>query len=294
MHGDRAHDQRDAGDLGRGRPLPQDDEADRRGAGRDQGEREDDGGAGQPGHRQPVTDVGCFARRNTSLALAFTPVSTGRRPGESVVGGTMPRSLQTEWIVGEAAPAERHGEDPDDAALVAAAQADRRAFAPVYARYVDAVFRYCYHRLGDRVEAEDATSLVFTKALAALPRYRDDAFRAWLFAIAHNVVADGFRRARPVEPLAAAADLPERSDGPEDLVVAEHERRALHVLLRRLPDEQRRVMELRLSGLTSPEVARVLGRSPTAVRSLQFRAVARLRELLAAEAGGEEGRDGRR
>ena len=47
-----------------------------------------------------------------------------------------------------------------------------------------------------------------------------------------------------------------------------------------LPEDQRRVMELRLSGLTSPEAGRVLGRSPTAVRSLQFRAVERLRTAL--------------
>ncbi len=56
--------------------------------------------------------------------------------------------------------------DPSDSALVAAARADRRAFAPLYNRYVDPVYRYCLRRLGDRAAAEDATSQVFSKGLA--------------------------------------------------------------------------------------------------------------------------------
>jgi hypothetical protein len=45
---------------------------------------------------------------------------------------------------------------PDEAALVARAQADRHAFAPLYARYLDPVYRYCYRRLGSKEAAEDA------------------------------------------------------------------------------------------------------------------------------------------
>jgi RNA polymerase sigma-70 factor (ECF subfamily) len=82
--------------------------------------------------------------------------------------------------------------DRDDDALVARAREDRRAFAPLYERYFDAVYRYCYHRLGNWTDAEDATSLVFANALGALPRFRDHAgsFRSWLFTIAHNVVGN--------------------------------------------------------------------------------------------------------
>lgn len=74
-----------------------------------------------------------------------------------------------------------------DAELVALAMADLRQFALLYTRYLDPVHRYCYRRLGSREAAEDATSAVFTKALAAFPRYRDASFRAWLFTIAHHV-----------------------------------------------------------------------------------------------------------
>src|SRR4051794_32862570 len=67
---------------------------------------------------------------------------------------------------------------PDDAALVAAAQVDPTAFAPLYARYLPPVYRYCYRRLETSAAAEDATSEIFVKVLAALPRYRAGSFRA--------------------------------------------------------------------------------------------------------------------
>lgn len=171
--------------------------------------------------------------------------------------------------------------DGEDAALVIAAQTDRRAFGPLYERYVGPIYRYCFHRLGEREAAEDATSLIFTKALAALTRYRPEggSFRSWLFVIAHNTVADDVRRWRPVSPL-VDADLPESTPGPETLAIAAQELGELRRVLADLPEDQRRVMELRLSGLSSPEVGRILGRSPTAVRSLQFRAVERLRASL--------------
>jgi DNA-directed RNA polymerase specialized sigma24 family protein len=95
---------------------------------------------------------------------------------------------------------------PDDAVLVAAAQVDPTAFAPLYARYLPPVYRYCYRRLGTSAAAEDATSEIFVKVLAALPRYRAVSFRSWLFTIAHHVITDILRRRRPLEPLEAADD----------------------------------------------------------------------------------------
>lgn len=180
----------------------------------------------------------------------------------------------------------------DDAVLVARAQSDPAAFAPLYDRYFDRIYRFCYHRLGGWDAAEDATSLVFAKALAALPTCRPDAFRSWLFAIAHHVVTDRFRQARPTQPLTTIAEVADASPTPEDAAIAADERRSLHVLLARLPTDQRRALELRLAGLTGAETAEVLGRSHTAVRLLQFRAVARLRALLAEGPDRKEAPDG--
>ena len=185
----------------------------------------------------------------------------------------------------------REGAAPDDAALVARAKRERDGFALLYRRYVGPVYRYCYHRLGTREAAEDATSQVFVRALAALPRCRDDAFRSWLFAIAHNVITDGYRSRRPSSPLAAAGLMTDTAPTPEESALIADERRTVRALLSDLAPDQRRVVELRLAGLTDAEIARVLGRSHGAIRSIQFRAAARLRALLGVEARAKEARD---
>jgi len=176
--------------------------------------------------------------------------------------------------------------DQDEAMLVACAKADRRAFAPLYARYLDPVYRYCYRRLGSKEAAEDATSQVFAKALTALPSYRDGSFGGWLFAIAHNVVADGYRRAalRSHRPLDAVGEPLDAGPSPEDLAVAADERRSVRSLLAELPTDQRRVVELRLAGLTGAEIASALERSIPAVKMLQLRAMTRLRARLGVDA----------
>lgn len=177
----------------------------------------------------------------------------------------------------------------DEAKLVARAKEDRQAFAPIYRRYVEPVYRYCYYRLGSRKAAEDATSQVFAKALAALPSHRQErSFRSWVFAIAHNVVADIYRDQQPDQGLEAAARVADAGPSPEDLAVAGEAREAVHRLLSRLPTNQRQVLELRLAGLTGIEIAEVLGRTPAAVKIARVRAHARIRELMGQAKPGQE------
>jgi RNA polymerase sigma-70 factor, ECF subfamily len=166
-----------------------------------------------------------------------------------------------------------------DAALAAAAQRDPRAFIALYERYVDRVYAYCHARLGGREAAEDATGEVFTKALAAIGRYEDVLFAAWLFRIAHNVVIDSRRRASSL-PLDLAGDRPDPARGPDEAAIAATERAALAAALARLPLDERAVVELPYAGWTGEEIAAQLGRSPAAVKQLRFRAMKRLRALL--------------
>lgn len=184
--------------------------------------------------------------------------------------------------------AESPGAPPgaSDALLVARAQRDPAAFSPLYDAYFDPIYRYCYYRLGDWQAAEDATSLVFTNALGALPRYRpggrESSFRSWLFAIAHNVVSNQHRanRLRASQPLAAAERVPDAAPSPEDLAVQAEASETVRAVLAKLAPDQRRIVELRLGGLTDREIAQVLGRSHGAIRTSQYRAALRLRELL--------------
>lgn len=182
-----------------------------------------------------------------------------------------------------------------DEALIALAIGDREAFGLLYDRYVELIYRYCHGRLGDREAAEDATSLVFTRALAALPDQRGPSVRSWLFVIAHNVVINAWRddaaRSSTSRPLDVAAEMADQGPTPEEMADANERHRSLMHALPHLPEEQRRVVELRLAGLNGPEIAAMLGRSHDSVRTMQRRALARLRQLLGIARDAAEGGD---
>ncbi len=178
-------------------------------------------------------------------------------------------------------------ESDADNALAARALHDPEAFTLLYRAYALDVYRYCYCRLQDRDTAEDATSQTFVNAYAGLRRLGHKPFRPWLFAIAHNVVVDVHRNRRLHSSL-DEAEIQEAADASPEMLAIEHEQRdALQRLLRQLSKRDREVVELRLAGLTGREIAQVLGCSGEAVRTAQYRAFHRLRELLDVEGNGE-------
>jgi RNA polymerase sigma-70 factor (ECF subfamily) len=177
----------------------------------------------------------------------------------------------------------------DEATLIARAKLDRAAFAPLYERYADAIFRFCYRALRDRAEAEDATSAIFQRAMTGLPGFRGETLRPWLFTIAAHVVADRARGRHPELPIEAARHLEDPGPGPDSVAEAAASRRTLHELLGRLTDDQRRVIELRLAGLKGPEIAQVLGKSHDAVRKSEQRALEQLQALLTVGSAKEGG-----
>ena len=176
-----------------------------------------------------------------------------------------------------------------DLMLVAAAQRDIDAFGPIFDRYWEPVFRFCYYRTGDWHIAEDAASQVFVNALAALNRFHDggrgDAFQCWLFTIARNVVTNAHSydyRVRQVS-LDDSTEIPSNEPGPEIVAINTERHDQARSLLLRVTDEQRELLELRLAGLNCVEIASVLGRSPGSIRVAQHRAITALRELTRME-----------
>lgn len=175
------------------------------------------------------------------------------------------------------------GSEAGEADLIVEAIADPRAFAPLYQRYVTPVYRYCSRRVSDPDTAADLTAAIFTRALEALPRFKmqesgGGTFRSWLFAIAHNVVVDSHRQHRPAGEM--PADPPDHDPGPEALAVHSDELSRLVTALEQLPHQHRQIIELRLAGLTSAEIANTLSLTRAAVKSAQTRAYARLRDLI--------------
>lgn len=174
------------------------------------------------------------------------------------------------------------GELTLDHVLAHRALTDPDAFAELYQRYLTPIYAYCYRRLGTQEAAEDATSQIFTRALEALPSFRSTHFRAWLFTIAHHTVIDTYRRhPRTVDIAMVEPQLPTiRFD---EATLAGIEMESLYGALDQLTNDQRQVVELRLAGLTGPEIREVLGRSRSWVDTTQFRAIQQLRKVLISE-----------
>jgi len=143
-------------------------------------------------------------------------------------------------------------------------------------------------RVQGAAEPDDLTSEVFVGVLRNLDAFEGDeaAFRAWVFTIAYRRLADERRRTRrrpPAVPFDEHADIASSVDVEADVsraLATERVRR----LCDRLAPAQRDVLVLRLFGrLTVTEVARVLGTSPSAVKSLQRRGYATLARLVERE-----------
>ncbi len=175
------------------------------------------------------------------------------------------------------------GSETAEQQQIEAARHDPNAFAPLYATYFDPIYRYCYLRLHHRELAADAASQTFLKALAGIGGFRSGSFKSWLYAIARNVTVDMIRASKPRIDLAHAELVHDHAPTPEEHALRADEHERLWRALQHLTDEQREVLELRLAGLTGQEIANATRRSLSATKSIQFRALSRLRTVLELE-----------
>ena len=166
-----------------------------------------------------------------------------------------------------------------------AAQGEREAFGLLYERYIDRIFNYVYYRTGNRHDAEDLTARVFQRAMNHINNYTDRGvpFSAWLYRIAHNLVANWHRdRSRRQEiPINDVPILPSKGDHPERNLVRSQEEDALLRLIRRLPPERQNLLILKfVENMSNAEIGAIMGRSEGAVKSLYHRTLLALRDQL--------------
>ncbi len=174
----------------------------------------------------------------------------------------------------------------DERVLVdAAIQGDVEAFAALYDRHVDRVYRHCYYRTGHRADAEDLTQETFLRAWRAIGRYRRTGapFIAWLLVISDRLAASRQRKLRRLLTV-AAEEIPLsqcRYEDPERTVITwlacDEVRRAI---LQLRPERQQVIILRFIDGLSVAEVAAALGKSEANVSVIQHRALADLRRLL--------------
>lgn len=156
---------------------------------------------------------------------------------------------------------------------------EERAFATLYERHHQAIYRYCRSILGNDADAQDALQSAMTNAYAALRlRERDLVVRAWLFRIAHNEAISIMRRRRHDGPIPDG--LEPADDGIEQVVEDRERLSTLLGDLRELPERQRGALVMReLNGLSIAEIAAALGVSPGAAKQTLFEARTSLHEL---------------
>ncbi len=172
--------------------------------------------------------------------------------------------------------------------LVRVVNFDEEALSEIYERYELKIYSYIYRRTSDQVLSEDLTAQVFLKMLEAIQSERawHSSFSGWLYRIAHNLVIDHYR-ARDRQKQVSIDDIPHMPDTSVNPVRAAEialDAEALRSAMRRLTDEQAQVLSLRfLEGYSFNEIAEIMDKTEGAVKALQHRAVATLRQLLVYE-----------
>lgn len=160
---------------------------------------------------------------------------------------------------------------------------DIDAFEAVYRAWAPQVYAYCYRRLRSVENTEDATSQIFQQAFRGRAGFRGGSVPAWLFRIAERVIIDHYRATRPTSEFAFASEIVDTAPGPDTQVIQIDEAERLELAIAELPEMRRQVIELRLAGLTSPEIALIVDRTPEWVRTNQRRAVLQLQVALQIE-----------
>jgi RNA polymerase sigma-70 factor (ECF subfamily) len=170
--------------------------------------------------------------------------------------------------------------------LERARRLDPEALGRIHDRYYPDVFRYLRYRLNDQQVCEDLASEVFVRLLDALHRQRgpDQNLRGWLIGTASNLVNDHLRKGyrRKTEPLEDDHEnIPADDPSPEHHSESRWRNLEIRAAISRLTHEQQHVLALRFADDRSlEETAGMIGKTVTAVKALQFRALGALRRAL--------------
>lgn len=181
-------------------------------------------------------------------------------------------------------------EDPN---LNRAIQGDNEAFGKLYEAYVERIFNYVYYRTGNQHDAEDLTARVFFRAMRRIPQYQERGLpiSAWLYRIAHNLVANWHRDRgrRPEISLDEGFTFIPHSEHPETTLMKVEEQDSLLRIIRDLPPDRQQLIILKfVEHLSNAEIGQIMGRTEGAVKSLYHRTLLSLRIDMDIETNGDK------
>lgn len=174
----------------------------------------------------------------------------------------------------------------DENDLVSLAQeGDKHAFGELYQRYVSRIYGYFYYRTGNKQDAEDLTTRVFMRALSHINSYSDRGvpFSAWLYRIAHNLLANWHRdnSRRKIITIDDYVESELETDAPETLTEDMQEQEELMESIRQLPPDRQQLLFLKyVERLSNAEIGEIMNRTEGAVKSLYHRTLSTLHEDL--------------
>jgi RNA polymerase sigma-70 factor (ECF subfamily) len=173
----------------------------------------------------------------------------------------------------------------NDSVLDSAVQGDSEAFGLLYEQYVGRIYNYIYYRTGNVHDAEDLTERVFMRALRHIGRYNNRGlpFSAWLYRIAHNLVANWHRdnsRKREI-PLDDGFASFHHGTFPEHEMIRLEENERLLGVVRNLAEDRQQLLILKfIDHLSNAEIGSIMGRSEGAIKSLYHRTLLVIREEM--------------
>ncbi len=166
-----------------------------------------------------------------------------------------------------------------------AQKGDAQAFALIYDQFVKPIYRFIYFRVDPQI-AEDLTEETFLKAWQHLPSYKVTGapFSAWLYKIAHNLVCDYYRKHQIVDEVDENMADPIQNRDPVFQVNVRFNQIRIRKAILKLPESHQQVIVLKyINDLNNQEIATTIGKSEGTVRTIQFRALRQLRQILDAK-----------
>jgi RNA polymerase sigma-70 factor (ECF subfamily) len=173
----------------------------------------------------------------------------------------------------------------EDYLVQQAIQRDRAAFAALYERCVDQVYRHVYYKVSSHTDAEDITQEAFVKAWKSIDKYKNTGapFVTWIIVIASNLVIDHYRRQRKVVITDEIYEIDPHNQIPDPAREAEvkfDNAIIKKAVLKLKGDKQKVIMMHFIDGLTYEEISAALNKSDGAIRVIQYRALGELRIFL--------------
>lgn len=173
----------------------------------------------------------------------------------------------------------------DEDALTRAAQGDKEAFGVLYDRHVSRIYNYIFYRTGSQLDAEDLTAKVFFRAMNHIGNYKNRGvpFSAWLYRIAHNLVANWHRdnSRRSEVPLDEGYWSSASGDHPENALLVSEEQQALLSMIGNLAEERQQLLILKfVDHLSNAEIGKIMDRTEGAIKSLYHRTLLSLRDNI--------------